>query len=148
MKYLLFMILVPFIGLSQKVKYNKDTHMISIDGKEEFKIEKSGCGLGTPDCHFDIHNLKSEKVIRVNYRTYQSPVYKTEANPNGKVQYFEYIFLKSGGKAEAECLGLRPEKVAKFLWKNDLLKNGDLDEAAAKQFALVHGTPYSQRIKF
>ncbi len=136
---------LPFITNAQKVKLDGKTNQITVDGVNSFKIDRSGCGWGMPDCHFDVFDLDSNKVIRINYKEFKSPMERKASNPEGIVRYFEYIFLESKSKAEVEYLYMKEEKVAKDIVKNNLIVNGKLNGKAVEEFVLVHGTSFSER---
>jgi hypothetical protein len=72
------------------------------------------------------------------------------ANPKGTVHYLQFVFSKSGAKAETPypaTLVLRAKDVARLIVKAHLMKDGELDEEAAQEFVNNNGTPYSDRRK-
>ncbi len=149
MKIILISILIvlPFITIAQKIKLDSKTNQVTVDGVNSFKIDRSGCGWGMEDCHFDVYDIDSNKVIRINYKEFKSPMERKSSNPEGIVRYYEYIFLKSKTKAEVEFLYIKEEKVAKNILKNNLIANGKINETAVEEFVLVHGTAFSERAK-
>jgi len=149
MKILLIALLFLPLALSaQKVKLDDKTHIVTVDGVNSFIIERFGCGFGLPDCHFDVHDLDSNKVIVINYKQFNSPVERKPSNPDGRVDYFEFVFLKSGKKAEIDAGRIKSEKVAELMVKNKFFVAGKLNDQAVDEFVLIHGTPFSQRVKF
>jgi hypothetical protein len=149
MKRILFcaLFLFPLMTIAQKVKHNDKTNEMTADGVTVFKIERTGCGFAMSDCHFDVYDMEGNKVLRVNYREFKSPVERNASNPEGIVRYYEFIFLKSGKKAEIGHMGMKEEKVAKSIIKNKLFAEGKLDDKAVDEFVLVQGTRYSERVK-
>lgn len=140
--------LFPFHSISQNVDFDKKTKLVLVDGNPSFKIEKTDCGFGMVECHFDIFDSTGKKQIRINFREFNSPVEVSQSNPKGNVTYFEYIFLESRQKAEVNFYNLKELKLAKDIVKNGLMKNGMLNKDAVDEFVLVHGTPFSARVKF
>lgn len=138
-------LMLPIALFAQKVKLDDKTNQVTIDGVNSFKIERSGCGWGMPDCHFDVFDNDGNKVIRINYKEFKSPMERKASNPEGIVRYYEYIFLVSKSKAEIEYLYMKEEKVAKNIVKNNLIVNGKLNDKAVEEFVLVHGTDFSAR---
>jgi hypothetical protein len=104
MRKILFVLLfsIPFFCLSQDVDFDKKTDEVTVDGAKVFKIERSGCGFGATDCHYDILDLEGNKLFKVNYRDFNSPVEVSRANPQGTVRYFEFVFFSSKQKAETD----------------------------------------------
>ena len=145
---LLLFLLIPALSFAQKVKHDKDTDMISIDGKESFKVVRDGCGMGMPDCHFDVFDNSGKKVIRVNYRMFNSPMEVSKSNPNGTVRYYEFIFLESRQKCETRAAGIKEFRLAKFILKSELMVDGQLKKEAVDDFVFSQGTPFSDRVKF
>ncbi len=142
--------MISFIVNAQKAKieYDSKTNKVSVNGVESFKMERFDCGFGMLDCHFDVFDKDGKKVIRINYRDFKSPVEVSKYNPEGNVQYYEFIFLESKQKAEINYVGITVEKVAKSIISNNLIVDGKLDVAAVDEFILSNGTPFSERVKF
>lgn len=138
---------LPLVSLSQKVDLNSKTNEVTVDGVHSFNIERSGCGFGMVDCHFDVFDTTGTKVIRINYRDFKSLVERQPSNPDGIVRYYEFIFLASKTKAEIEFMGIKEEKLAKTIVKNHLFNGGKLDEKAVEEFVLVHGTYFSTKAR-
>lgn len=139
---------IPYIGFAQKVDHDDKTDMVTIDGIQSFKIDRIGCGWNMEDCHFDVFDLAGNKVIRINYHTFNSPAETSSGNPKGRVEYFEFVFLESKTKAEIKANVIKEVKVAKLIVKNNLFREGKLDTKAVDEFVLVHGTNFSSRVRF
>jgi hypothetical protein len=124
MKYLFFALLcsITFFGKAQNVDFDKKTDEVTVDGAKVFKIERSGCGFGSVDCHYDILDLEGNKLFKVNYRDFNSPVEVSKANPEGTVRYFEFVFFSSKQKAETDFTGIKEIHVAKFYSEEQVAK--------------------------
>lgn len=74
------------------------------------------------------------------------PERKNSCNPEGKVWFSRFVFLDSTGqKAEMEKVYLKTENLAKFIVKNEFIKDDLLDAEAVRAFVLSNGTPFSDR---
>jgi hypothetical protein len=147
MKKIIIYLLVtlPFVVNAQKIKLDSKTNQVTIDGVNSFKIDRSGCGFGGVDCHFDVFDIDSNKILRVNFKGFKSPMERKPSNPEGNVYYMEFIFLASKQKAETEFSFRSEEKMAKYILKNGLILSGKLNDKAVDEFVLVHGTAFSER---
>ena len=150
MKYLFlfFMLLMPFLGFTQDVDFDKKTNEILVDGKPAFKIDRQGCGFGDIECYYKVLDLQGKMLFRANMREFNSPVEVSQANPKGRVIYLEFVFPETKQKAEIVFPGIKSEKVGKVIVKNGLIKDGALDQKAIDDFVFNAGTPYSDRVKF
>ena len=150
MKYLFFALLcsIPFFGKAQDVDFDKKTDEVTVDGVKVFKIERTGCGFGATDCHYDILDLEGNKLFKVNYRDFNSPVEISKSNPQGTVRYFEFVFFSSKQKAETDFTGIKEIHLAKFIVKNKMVKDGKINQTAVDEFVFSSGTPFSERVKF
>jgi len=143
-------LLFASIASAQKteVEWNEESHIASVNGIDAFKIEKFDCGFGAVDCHFDVFDLSGNKVMRVNLRDYNSVMQVSKSNPQGRVVYYEVIFLPTREICEVDFAGIKTEKVARMIGKAQLFQDGALNLKAAEEFVLVHGRPHSAVIKF
>jgi hypothetical protein len=150
MKKIIFALLfaVPFFGIAQDVDFDKKTDEVIVDGSKVFKIERSGCGFGSVDCHYDIFDLEGNKLFKVNYRDFNSPVEVSKANPEGTVKYFEFVFFSSKQKAETDFTSIKEIHLAKFIVKNKLVKDGKINQPAVDEFVFSAGTPFADRVKY
>ncbi len=148
MKKIIICILMslPFFVNAQKIKVDSKTHQVTIDGVNSFKIDRTGCGWGV-DCYFEVYDIDSNKIMRINLKSFKSPMEKSSYNTDGSITYFEFIFLATKTKAEVDLFALKEEKVAKYILKNNLIVNGKLNDKAVEEFILVNGTEFSERAK-
>lgn len=133
---------IPFFALSQDV--DVEDNKILVDKKEYAGIEKDGC-KSPAFCQFNVTSLSGKKVLVVVFREYKDIKEIKPSNPNGRVIYYEFIFLESKKKAEIAWVGGKTEKVAKAIVKEKLFKDGELDEAAVEEFVTVNGTNFSDK---
>ena len=145
-----FLLLITVLACSagniygQKVEV-KDERILA-DGAEYAQIEKDGCGAFDPQCLYYIADASGKRQITIKRMDYKDP--KVDNALGGQVLYLEFVFLKSGAKAETEypsMLALKPKDVAKLVVKAQLFKNGQLDPEAVDAFVTGHGTPHSDR---
>ena len=140
MKKLIF---VPLIScclqsFAQTVTVKED--VINVDDKPYAKIEKAGGG------DFTIKDFANKTLIVITNKLIIDPSVKSIYNPEGYVGYAQYVFLDSiGQKCETPNNYVKAEKVAKFIVKNELIKDGALNEEGVRTFVLVNGTPYSDK---
>jgi hypothetical protein len=140
--------LMPFLGFTQDVDFDKKTNEITVDGKPVFKVDREGCGFGDIDCVYKILDLQGKFLFRANMRQFNSPVEVSQANPKGRVVYLEFVFPETKQKAEVVFPGIKSEKIGKVVVKNNLIVDGVLDQKAIDDFVFNAGTPYSDRVKF
>jgi len=138
---------LPLAALAQKVNVDKKTNMVTVDKVYSFKIDRFDCGIGATNCHFDVSDTSGTKVLRINFREFKSFAERNASNPEGRIVYYEFVFLTSKTKAEINFVGGKEEKVAKAIVKNNLFLNGKLNEKAVEEFVLVNGTPFSVRAR-
>ncbi len=141
---LLALLSLPILSNAQKIRHDSKTNQITVDGVYSFTVDRIDCTMGR-DCHFDVFDTAGNKVIRVNHREYKSLLERKASNPEGRVIYYEFIFLTSKTKAEIDYLGIKEIRIAEQIVKDKLIVDGKLDEKAVEEFVLVHGTPHSNR---
>lgn len=139
-------ICIPFLLNSQKIEHDKKTNQVTIDGKDDFLLIRKGC-VFDEECYFEAYDRDSIKVMRINYRDFNSTSEISKSNPDGTVRYFEYIFLESKQKTEIDFYAMSPKSIAKTIVTNKLIVNGKLDQKAVDEFVLVNGTPFKDRVK-
>lgn len=145
----LFLLFVS-VASAQKteVTWDEESHFATVNGMDAFKIERFDCGFGAVDCHYDVWDLSGNKVMRINLRDYNSVTQISKSNPQGRVVYYEVIFLPTREICEVDFSGIKTEKVARMIGKAQLFQDGALNLRAAEEFVLVHGRPHSAVIKF
>ncbi len=128
---------------AQKVDVD-DNDFITVDGKAYAKIERDGCGFAQ-DCKFYVSDTTGKKQIVIRIDEYNDPTKIQASNPKGRVVYFEFTFLESKQKAEVDVIGVKTIKVAKYVVKNELFKDGMISKEGVDNFVLINGTDFSKR---
>lgn len=128
---------------AQSVIFHRADHTVSVDGHQSFRIERQ-CPMGGA-CYFMVADLDNHPLFTIIYRSYFSP-FRSNANPTGEVQYHEFSFFDQRFKAETEYIGMGHQQVAKFIVKNRLIENGQLNQEVVAQFAFMHGRWYSEQM--
>lgn len=149
MKHFTLVIFLAFVAnftFAQKPTYDKKTNEVALEGEHIFNIIRT-CDYGQ-NCRFEVFDLAGKKVMRINFLSFKSPVEVSKSNPSGNVNYLEFIFLESQQKAEYSIAPIHPKRVAAIIVSNNLIQNGELNEAAMNEFILANGTRFSERIKF
>lgn len=150
MKYLLLLLFfsIPFLSQAQKVKYDKKTEQVTIDGKASFKIERHNIKIGEADRHFIVLDKNGKRIIRVSIDSYQSTSEINQGNPDGSVAYSTFIFFDSEQRTEMRYAAVG-KWIAKQLVKNNIMVDGLINQEAVDEFVLIHGkNKYSSRRGF
>jgi len=152
MKTLFSFLFVLFVSVASaqktEVEWNEESHIATVNGIDAFKIERFDCGFTAVDCHYDVFDLSGNKVMRINMRDYNSAMQISKSNPQGRVVYYEVIFLPTREICEVDFAGIKTEKVARMIGKAQLFQDGALNLRAAEELVLVHGRPHLAVIKF
>lgn len=123
----------------------KDNAVLA-DGITFLRYEKEGCKMFSSTCVYNISDTAGKKEIVIQGKWYNDWAERKQSNPEGKVAYYEVVFLASGKKAELKHMGIGSEKkLMKTLVKAKLFENGQLNQKAVDEFVLVNGTPFSER---
>ncbi len=123
-----------------KVDMNGDT--VTVDGKNAFIFEKVKPMPGV--FNYFIKSLAGKKLAYLKFQDYNDPKEISSANPNGRQTYFEVTFLESNQIAEIPAFA-RQIKMAEFIVKQNLVKDGDISADAEQEFILVNGREYSRK---
>lgn len=136
---LLLLLFFTGISFSQKQKITVDDDIIKVDGTDYAKIEKKS-GLSFD---FTIKSLDGTDLIYFKFMENNNPNNVNSGNPNGRVTYYEVIFIGSGEKCEVQSPGTK-KGVAKIVAENNLIKENSVDIEAEKKFILISGSNYSK----
>lgn len=132
---LLSLLLVPYFGMSQKVKI--DDNLATIDGAEYCFYEKKNMANDA-----SVKGLQAtNEEIFVTYQSYNDPNQITKANPEGKVRWMELNFLDLGIKCEVQ--NYTHKQLVKLFYENNLFVDGKLDPAAAQRLVTKYGTKFT-----
>lgn len=142
-------ILMLVLGLSwltfaQEVELNKKTNTVSINGVDAFIIEDANFGSESI-----VKDLSGKKLAIFTADSYSDPSKITSGNPKGTVGYMKVVFLtETIDKCEISSAGVGLRKnLAKHLIENDIIKDGQLNLDAVKQYVAINGSEYSERRK-
>ncbi|MFA5574313.1 MAG: hypothetical protein WC994_04595 [Brumimicrobium sp.] len=123
----------------QDIKIKRD--MVYLDGIEQFKLESLQLGNTV-----NIYNKEGEKLIVYRYQSYNDKDAITSGNPNGTISWYEVTFLNENmDKCEVDLM--MKKGLAKEIISNNLVQDGQLNEASVKQFIVIHGMNYSAQRK-
>ena len=122
---------------AQKVTVKKD--LVSVDETPVFTMVSTSY----PNA-YTLYNLNNEKLAYFFAQFYSDPRQINNANPQGKVSYFEITFFNEAmDKCEIRIVGFK-KHLAELIISEGLVKNGKLDEAAVKQFCRINGMKFSE----
>lgn len=123
-----------------KVDMNGDT--VTVDGVNQFIFEKIKPVPGI--YNYYIKSLDGKKLAFLKFQDYHDPKEISSANPNGRVSYYEVTFLESNQIAEIMVYA-RQIKMAEYIVKLNLVKNGEITPEAEQEFIMVNGREYSRK---
>ena len=146
MKNILFTAIL-FLGIhSMNAKDKTDIDIkddsVLVDGKASFIFEKIKYMPGT--FNYYVQDLTGKKLAFLKFYDYYDYKEISNANPKGRVTYYEVTFLESGQKAEIPAFA-RQVKMAEVLVKQQLIQNGTITKESEQEFILVNGMPYSKK---
>lgn len=124
-------------------KVDVDDGIVTVDGTPYCKLVKKDCKLGL--CDFSVQTLDGAEVAFIKWREYNDKDKRQQANPNGRVLFYDWAFLGSGAKCETDQISQK--NVARILVDGPLFKDGALNADGEKKILLVNGTRHSERLK-
>lgn len=141
-------VFVLFLAISVSTSFAKDKKpevelkedTVLVDKKAEFIFEKIKYSPGV--FNYFIKDLSGKKLAFLKFYNFKDPKEISSANPDGNVNYYEVTFLESNQKAEI-LFYPRHIKMAEFIVKQNLVKDGNISEEAEQEFILVNGNAYS-----
>lgn len=146
MKWILLTLSLGLSSLTfaQDVEFNKKTNTVSINGVDAFIIEDANFGSESI-----VKDLSGKKLAIFTAESYSDPSEITSGNPKGTVSYMKVVFLtETIEKCEISSAGVGLRKnLAKHLVENEIIKDGQLNPSAIKQYVAIHGSEYSERRK-
>lgn len=131
-------------AFAQKIEFDKKTRIATLENEFVCKIIKKKTSVYT----LKILDKNDEEQIKVILRSYKDPMEISKSNPEGTVRYAEYIFINSGERAESSKSFWKAKKMAKFIHKSELFKDGMLNDEAVKDFVLENGMEYSKNRRY
>ena len=140
------LILVAALSLSfmagDKDKYELKDGLFTKNGSPVFRLEHQG------GCNFDFKfkTLEGKDVAFLKFRDFNDKDEITKSNPQGRVTFFDITFLESGLKCE--ITGAHTKKsLARELHRHDLVFENTVNAEAIKNFVLINGTTFSERMR-
>jgi hypothetical protein len=122
---------------AQKVTVKKD--LVSVDETPVFTMVSTSY----PNA-YTLYNLNNEKLAYFFAQFYSDPRQINNANPQGKVSYFDITFFNEAmDKCEIRIVGFK-KHLAELIISEGLVKEGKLDETAVKQFCRINGMKFSE----
>lgn len=142
MKKLLYILLISVFAsfAADTFEYDKKTGIATENGKFLFKIDYDRNNDRTY-----VYNEKETKLIIINIIRYRDPTAISSSNPDGKQDYFEWVFPTLGKKGESSSTINRI--LARNIYNDHLIVNGQLDTAAVSNFIFVNGNSESEKMK-
>jgi len=136
---LLVLALFSLNTYAQKVVYEEN--LVTVDGQPYCKLTKTNCKLGL--CDYHVATLDGAEVIFIKAMSYDDRDKVSSSSPNGRVIYFDWTFLGSGGKAETDQTSAK--NLVKAMVDARLLKDGLLDTTGERNFIAINGTRHTRR---
>ena len=138
-KFIILLFLFAFNSISNAQKVTVKDDIVSVDETAVFTLVYKSF----PEA-FTLYNLNNEKLAVFNSEVYSDPKLISNANPQGKVHYFDITFLNPDmDKCEIPIGGFK-KQLAKQIIAEGLVKDGKLDETAVKQFCRINGMKFSE----
>lgn len=130
---LVIAITVGASGQKQKIAYDKDTGMITVDGADYAQLTKENApGQLGVNKNFTISNLEGKELIYMVFT--QRDIFDARGRNTGKKEVFYVInFLESGRTARRNGT-LGALGAAKLVAKNNLLVGDQIDPSAEDKF--------------
>jgi hypothetical protein len=143
MKSLVFTLSIFFVfaANAQKVTFNEDT--VLVDEVPQFILIK-GKGMSFD---FSVKNLKGEDLFFMQFLDFNNPNKISNANPKGRVTYFEFTFFND--KQKCEHIGASTKKgIAKLIVEQNLVKDQQVNQEAENKFVLINGMKFSEEKRY
>lgn len=133
--FILFYLLFSISVSAQKMKYDKETNIITVDGVPYAKMERSNASVAGLNNNFSIQNLEGKELMYIKLDT------RKKYNRYGEVVEenvgYEIIFIDSGRSVwKRNTMGAKG--AMKLVVKNKLIKDNDIDPEAERSFLLKY----------
>lgn len=120
----------------QKIEYDKNTRIISVDGVSLALMEKEGApGQLGINSNFTITNLEGKELIFMAFT--QRPEYQNGYKTGKTLTYYVIEFVESGKTSKKQGT-LKSSGAAKLIAKNKLIVDGQIDPRAEEKFHLKY----------
>lgn len=143
MRYLLLPVLLLASAIVHAQKVDVDDGVVTVDGISYCKLVKKECKLGL--CDFSVQSLDGTEVAFIKWMDYHDEDRRQQANPEGRILFYDWTFLGSGAKCETDQMSQK--NLAKILVDGPLFKDGALNPDGEKKIVLVNGLRHSERMK-
>jgi hypothetical protein len=135
----LLLLFLTFNGFSQQQKVTVKKDIVNVNDVPVFTLVSTSY----PDA-LTLYNLNNEKLAYFFTQFYSDAGQIKNANPQGRVGYFEITFFNEGmDKCEIRIVGFK-KQLAELIISEGLVKDGKLDETAVKQFCRINGMKFSE----
>jgi hypothetical protein len=120
---------------AQKMKYDKKTNTISVDGNPHALMLRSNASVGGINNNFSIQNLNGKELIYIKLKTKDE--YDNRGRKIGTKTGYKIIFIDSGESVwKQNTMGAKG--AMKLVVKNKLIKNNEIDASAERKFLLKY----------
>jgi hypothetical protein len=140
-KLLAFFCLMTTMALLSFTPLKDETNYIEVGGNKVATYEKKQCFIGMCN-QFEIKDMEGNLLISVLRQEIIRPIAKSNANPEGKVVYYQWTFYGNGTKVECPDM-FAAKKLNKFCEEQGLFTKDGISEKGVKNFALKYGTKFT-----
>ena len=132
-----FIVLASTAGYAQKIEVDKDSGLITVDGRYYDKLIKQNApGQLVINKNFTIANLAGDELLYFVFT--QEPERNRYGYETGKtLTYYTLNFINSGGIGKRNGT-MRAKGAAKLVVKNKLIIDNQINPAAEKKFLLKY----------
>jgi hypothetical protein len=120
-----------------------DSGSIVIKGKTVGSYTATECLLGSCG-KYEVNDADGNLIFSVAHMHYEDPDMRSNGNPQGNVNYYEWTFYKTATKVETDFI-FRSKKFVEYLETNRIFDENGLSEQGVKNFALKHGTKHADK---
>ena len=132
-----FIVLASTAGYAQKIEVDKDSGLITVDGRSYAKLIKENApGQLGINKNFTIANLAGDELLYFVFT--QEPERNRYGYETGKtLTYYTLNFINSGGIGKRNGT-MRAKGAAKLVVKNKLIIDNQINPTAEKKFLLKY----------
>jgi hypothetical protein len=140
-KLLSILSLVAIIALMSFMPGKDEANYIEVGGNKVATYEKKQCFIGMCN-QFEIKDMEGNLLISVLRQEIIRPSEKSNANPEGKIVYYEWTFYATSTKVECQDM-FAAKRLSKFCEDQGLFTKDGISEKGVKNFALKYGTKFT-----
>jgi hypothetical protein len=123
-----------------KEKYDVKDGIATVNGKPIFRMEYKDKWA----TDLKLQTLDGKDVAFFKYEMFRDKNAITQANPEGKVHYYDVLFYESGAKCEMSAAYTK-KGLARELHYHNLVLENVVNYDAIKTFVMIHGTKFSEQ---